>query len=171
VTRSTRSAVVVRVDDGVARVTLARPETGNRLDLPLCQALTEACAAVADDAAAHVVVLEATGRAFSVGLPPRERWLPAAWPDPVAAVAALPQPVVAALDGDAVGWGFALALACDIRIASTRTVVAAPEVTRGRMPGGGVSQRLPRIVGSGRAMAMLLLGERLRAATALDWGS
>src|SRR6185295_3421978 len=68
VTRSTRSAVVVRVDDGVARVTLARPETGNRLDLPLCQALTEACAAVADDAAAHVVVLEATGRAFSVGL-------------------------------------------------------------------------------------------------------
>jgi enoyl-CoA hydratase/carnithine racemase len=168
--RAARPAVVVRVDDGVARVTLARSETCNRLDLELCQALVDVCAAVADEPRAHVVVLEAAGRDFSVGLPPRERWLPAAWPDPVAAVAALPQPVVAAIDGDAVGWGFGLALACDIRIASPRAVLVAPELATGRMPGGGITQRLPRVVGSGRAMALLLLGERLRARVALDWG-
>jgi enoyl-CoA hydratase len=170
VTRATRPAVVVRVDGGVARITLARPETRNRLDLALCRGLADACAGIADDPRAHVVLLDAAGRDFSVGLPARERWLPAGWPDAAGALAALPQPVVGAIDGRAVGWGFALALACDIRIASTRAVFAAPDVTRGRMPGGGVTQRLPRTVGSGRAMAMLLLGETLRASTALEWG-
>lgn len=168
--RAQRPAVAVRVDGGVARLTLARGATSNRLDLALCQGLADACAAVAGDPDVRVVLLDAEGRDFCVGLPPRQRWLPPAWPDPVAAVAALPQPVVAALDGAALGWGLGLALACDVRVASARAVLAAPELAAGTLPGGGVTQRLPRIVGSGRATALLLLGERLRAPAALAWG-
>lgn len=162
------AAVVVQVGDGVARLTLARPATRNRLDLELCQAIADACAAIADDARAHVVLLDVEGRDFCVGLPPRLRWLPPAWPDPVAAVGALPQPVLAAVDGEARGWGLGLALACDLRIASTRAVLAAP--AGASLPGGGVTQRLPRLVGTGRAMGMILLGERARARDALAWG-
>jgi enoyl-CoA hydratase/carnithine racemase len=163
------AAVVVQVGDGVARLTLARPAARNRLDLELCQAIADACATIASDARAHVVLVDADGRDFCVGLPRRARWLPSAWPDPVAAVAALPQPVVAAIDGEASGWGLGLALACDLRIASARAVLAAPAGNESP-PGGGVTQRLPRLVGSGRAMGMLLLGERARARDALAWG-
>lgn len=160
----------MRVDGGVAWLELARPDVRNRLDLPLVQGLVEACAALALDAGVRVVVLGAAGPDFCVGLPQRTAWLPPAWPDPVAAVAALPQPVVAAVDGEANGWGLALALACDLRILTTRAILSAPEATRGRLPGGGVTQRLPRLVGTGRAAAMLLLGERIDARRALGWG-
>jgi enoyl-CoA hydratase/carnithine racemase len=163
------AAVVVRVAGGVARMTLARPATRNRLDLELCQAIADACATVAGDARSHVVLLDAAGRDFSLGLPPDMRWPPTTWPDPVAALAALPQPIIAALDGEARGWGLGLALACDVRIASDRAVLSAPATTASP-PGAGVSQRLPRIVGAGRATAMLLLGARLRARNALAWG-
>jgi enoyl-CoA hydratase len=64
----------------------------------------------------------------------------------------------------------ALALACDVRIAGAKAVFSVPDVGAGRMPGGGVTQRLPRVVGSGRAMGMLLLGDRVRADAALASG-
>jgi enoyl-CoA hydratase len=149
---------------------LARPATRNRLDLDLVQALADACAAMALDPDVRVVVLAGDGRDFSVGLPSAHAWLDPAWPDPVAAVAALPQPVIAAIDGEARGWGLGLALACDLRILGTRAVLSAPDAGAGRLPGGGVTQRLPRIVGVGRATAMLLLGMRVSARDALAWG-
>jgi enoyl-CoA hydratase/carnithine racemase len=157
----------VAVADGVAWLTLARPASGNRLDLDVMQGLADACAVVTDDAAVRVVVLRALGPRFSLGLPPAVGWPPPAWPDGVAAIAALPQPVVAAVDGEALGWGFALALACDIRVASTRATFAVP---RGDFPGGGLTQRLPRAVGVGRATAVLALGERVTAREARAWG-
>jgi enoyl-CoA hydratase/carnithine racemase len=159
-------AVALDVDGGVGWITLGRP----RIDVALATALVEACEAIALDPAVHVVVLRASGGDFSLGLPARARWLDAAWPDPVAAVAALPQPVLAAIGGEARGWGFGLALACDLRIASARAAFSAPDVAAGRLPGGGLTQRLPRIVGTSRAMAMLLLGERVRATEAQAWG-
>lgn len=165
-----RTAVVTRVDDGVGWLRLARPRSRNRLDLPVVQGLADACAAMALDPDVHVVVLAADGRDFSVGLPAGETWLDPAWPDPVAAIAALPQPVIAAVDGEARGWGLGLALACDLRILTTRAVLSAPDAGAGRLPGGGVTQRLPRIVGTARATAMLLLGQRLRAREAFAWG-
>jgi enoyl-CoA hydratase/carnithine racemase len=88
----------------------------------------------------------------------------------VAAVAGLRVPVIAAIDGTARGWGLALALACDVRIVGTRAVFVAPCVGEGRLPGGGLTQRLPRMVGVGRAMAFLATGESMRASAALACG-
>lgn len=151
-------------------MTLARPADGNRLGLEVMQGLVEACATLTLDPAVRVVVLAAGGRHFCRGLPPSLAWPPPEWPDGVAAVAALPQPVVAAVDGEAHGWGFALALACDVRIASSRAVFSAPPARAGTFPGGGLTQRLPRAVGASRALAILLLAEALRARTALACG-
>jgi len=163
-------AVELVVRDGIARMTLARPGAGNRLDAELLGALAEACAAAEGDDAARVVVLAARGRAFSLGLPRGRAWPERSWPDGVGALAALTKPVIAALQGDAVGWGLALALACDLRLASTAATLHLPEVGAGGLPGGGVTQRLPRMVGTARATELVLLGSRLPAATAAAWG-
>ena len=168
--RGEEAAVELSVHDGVAWMTLARPATGNRLDAELLGALGDACAAVEDDERARVAVLGARGRLFSAGLPDGCAWPEPAWPDGVGAVAALSKPVLAAIGGDALGWGFALALACDVRIAATTAVFALPDVAAGRLPGGGITQRLPRIVGPARALELLLLGTRLRAPRAAAWG-
>ena len=169
-TRGAGAAVVVHVEAGVAWVTLARPASNNRLDLEMAQGLAEACETLAFDAGVRVVVLRAGGGDFCAGLPAGMRWLGPAWPDPVAAVAALPQPVIAAIDGEASSWGLGLALACDVRIATTRAVLSAPDTAAGHMPGGGLTQRLPRIVGVGRATSLLVAGDRLGARAALACG-
>jgi len=158
------------VRDGVAWMTLGRPASGNRLDAELLGALGEASAAAEDDDGVRVVVLAAEGRAFSLGLPRACRWPERSWPDGVGALGGLTKPVIAAIQGAAVGWGLALALACDLRIASTAAVFALPELGERRFPGGGVTQRLPRMIGTARAMELVLLGTRLPAATAAAWG-
>jgi enoyl-CoA hydratase/carnithine racemase len=162
--------VELAVREGIAWMTLARPASGNRLDAELLGALAEACAAAEGDDGVRVVVLAAEGRAFSLGLPRGCRWPERLWPDGMGALAGLGKPVVAAIRGDAVGWGFSLALACDLRIASTAAALVLPELGRGYLPGGGATQRLPRVVGTARAMEMVLLGARLPAATAVAWG-
>src|SRR5206468_2968662 len=161
-------AVELVVRDGVAWMTLARPATENRLDAELLGALAAACAAVEDDERARVAVLGARGRVFSAGLPPDCAWPGPAWPAGIGAVAALTKPVLAAIGGDALGWGFSLALACDVRIAATTAMFALPEVAAGCLPGGGITQRLPRIVGPARALELLLLGTPLLARRAAD---
>jgi enoyl-CoA hydratase/carnithine racemase len=158
------------VDDGIAWLTLARPGARNRLDAELQGALVHACATVDAADEVRVVVLRAQGAAFSAGLPRGCAWPPAAWPDAVDAVARLSRPVVAAVQGDALGWGFALALACDLRVASTTAVLALPQVGQGHLPGGGVAARLVRMVGTARAFDLLLLGTRVPAVRAADWG-
>ena len=155
---------------GVAWLTLARPARRNRLDAETMAGLAEACAAVEDAEDVRVVVLAARGAAFSAGLPPACRWPPAAWPDGVAAVGALTKPVVAAIGGDALGWGLALALACDVRLAVPGASFALPEVRAGALPGGGALVRLARLVGTGRAVDLALLGTRLAAPEAVAWG-
>ena len=158
------------VSDGVAWMTLARPATENRLDAELLGALADACAAVEDDDRVHVVVLGARGPAFSAGLPAACTWPDPAWADGIGAVAGLTKPVLASVGGDAVGWGFALALACDLRIAATTAVFAWGDVARGAAPGGGITQRLTRMVGPARALDVLLLGTPLPARRAAEWG-
>ncbi len=81
-----------------------------------------------------------------------------------------PKPVVAALNGVALGGGLELALLCDLRVAASHAELALPETTLGIIPGAGGTQRLPRLVGEGRAKEMILLGRRLSAADALAWG-
>jgi enoyl-CoA hydratase/carnithine racemase len=151
-------------------MTLARPTARNRLDADLLAALADACETVEHAEEVRAVVLAATGPAFSAGLPRGCAWPDPAWPDGVGAVARLTKPVVAAIQGDALGWGLSLALACDLRVAATGAVLALPDVGEGRLPGGGATQRLPRIVGVARALELVLLGSRLSAAVAADWG-
>ncbi|TMA53204.1 MAG: hypothetical protein E6J76_05130 [Deltaproteobacteria bacterium] len=169
-TPSRPAAVRFALRDGVAWLTLDRPAAGNRLDPEVQGALADACAAAEEAREARVVVLAARGRLFSAGLPPGCRWPEAAWPDGVGAVAALSKPVIAALQGDALGWGLGLALACDLRIAARTAMLALPEVGEGTLPGGGSMARLARIVGSARALEMVLLGTRLTAKRAVAWG-
>ena len=80
------------------------------------------------------------------------------------------KPVIAALEKYALGVGFELALACDWRLATSDTVVGLPEITLGQMPGSGGSARIARIAGLTRAKDMVMLGKRVAAATALEWG-
>jgi enoyl-CoA hydratase len=87
-----------------------------------------------------------------------------------AAVAALPQPVIAALHGHVLGGGVELALACDIRVADTTVRIGLPEVKLGLFPSGGGTQRLPRLIGASRAKELMFLGRTLAADEAARFG-
>lgn len=162
--------MTVDMRGGVAWITLARPATRNRLDPELSAALVDACATATAADEVRVVVLAAEGPAFCAGLPRGCDWPPAEWPDAVAAVAGLAKPVIAAVQGDAFGWGLALALACDLRVAASTAALALPDAGRGRMPGGGAIARLVRMVGTARALDAALLGTRVTALRAAEWG-
>ena len=155
---------------GVAWIRLARPATGNRLDAELQTALADACATASARDDVSVIVLAAQGAMFCSGLPVGLAWTPAEWPDAVGAVAGLTKPVIAVIGGEARGWGVALALACDLRIASRAARFVLPETHSGLLPGGGVTQRLTRMVGPARALELLLVRPRLTAAEAVSWG-
>ncbi len=86
------------------------------------------------------------------------------------AIEALPLPVVAAIHGYCLGGGLEVALACDVRVAQVDAKLALPEVGLGMIPGGGGTQRAPRLLGSGRAAWLMMLGERLSAREAEEWG-
>jgi enoyl-CoA hydratase/carnithine racemase len=86
------------------------------------------------------------------------------------AVAEIPVPTIAAINGAALGGGFELALACDIRVASSTAVLGLPETTLAIIPGGGGTQRLPRIAGVARAKELIFTGRRISAAEALQYG-
>jgi enoyl-CoA hydratase/carnithine racemase len=163
-------AVQCAIRDGVAWLTLDRPARGNVLDAALLGDLEEACTVAEHADQVRVVVLAARGRVFSSGLPRGCAWPEPSWPDGVGAVAHLTKPVVASLQGEAVGWGASLALACDLRVGTRGAALVLPEARAGRLPGGGATQRLARIVGPARALELVLLGRRLGAAEMRDWG-
>jgi enoyl-CoA hydratase len=150
----------------VAELRLSRPEAGNPADGGLLGDLERACEILRDDDAVRVVLLTSQGEAFSRG--------GEGAPDPARApfrcLELLPQPVIAVIEGEASGPGLELALACDLRVASEGATFAMPQVGEGRVPSGGGTQRLPRLVGRSRAAWMLLLGERLGAAEAAACG-
>jgi enoyl-CoA hydratase len=162
--------VGVSARDGIAWLTLARPGSGNALDAQMMGALAAACEAIEHDDATRVAVVVAAGGDFCVGWPRGVPWPPDAWPDAIGALARVTKPVVACLAGTVRGWGLALALACDIRVAASGTRLMLSEVPEGGLPGGGVTQRLTRVIGASRALSMLLLAEAVPARTAADWG-
>jgi len=171
--------VVERPFSGCAVVTINRPRTRNALSRALRGELLSAFEALSADPDARVVVLTGAGDAFCAGLDlaelgaataPRTDVIPDAAEDPVLAMARCTAPIIGAINGPAVAGGFELALACDLLIASTRASFADTHARVGVMPGWGLSQRLPRLIGSQRAKELSLTGNFLGAAKAEAWG-
>ena len=174
------SPLVLEERDGpVLLLTLNRPEKRNALNAALRLALRDALQRDRDDPETRVVVLRGAGdKAFAAGADVEEMAARTPWeqrafitpPHIYSAVAGHPKPVLAALNGHALGAGLELAMACDLRVASTAAKLGQPEINLGIIPGGGGTQRLPRLVGAGRAARMVLTGDAIDAQTALAWG-
>lgn len=173
-------SIDVTRDGHVAVVTLNRPERLNALDAEHYKALSEAWISVRDDAEIWAAVVTGSGdRSFSVGAD-----LKSFIPDvPELGEFSLTQrdqllnrglevwkPIVAAVNGYCLGGGLTLLLATDVRVAAEHSTFGLPEVKRGVIPANGGTQRLVRQIPFARAMEMLLTGESIDAATALEWG-
>lgn len=165
--------VLVDVSDGVGVITLNRASRMNAVSRALATGLFEALATLEDDPAARAIVIIGSGdRAFCAGADLKER---ATMSDlevrhflsslggMLESIERMGTPVIAAINGFALGGGLELALACDIRLASTTASMGLTEVRLGIIPGGGGTQRLPRIVGLARAKEMILTGRRVAA--------
>ena len=162
---------------GVGMITINRPAVNNVINMQLAAELADACAEINRDAEAKVIIITGAGdNAFSVGVDMNElssmvgskqemKLLSVAAP-----VAGLTSPVIAAINGDALGQGLELALACDLRIATETAHFALDHVASGLIPWDGATQRLPRLVGSAKAIEMLLIGESVDAAEAYRIG-
>ena len=162
----TYSTIIYTVKDHVATVTLNRPQAGNNLNLELAQELAEVCRLINQDEAVYVAIISGAGdKAFCKGSQPENSVYKAA-----AAIAAIEKPVIAAINGDALGPGLELALSCDIRLASDKAEFGFPEVAKGLIPADGGTQRLPRVVGRGKALEMILTAGTITAKEALEIG-
>lgn len=158
------------VADCVAEIVLNRPQKHNAITPPMAASLQEACLAADRDEAVRVVLVRGAGeRAFSSGSDLNSlaeyasTW---AFRNRVIyenTIRNIKKPVIAALKGWVLGGGAEMALAADIRVAGRSVKFGFPEVTRGWVGGGGASQMLPRLVGYGQAMKLLLTGEPIAA--------
>jgi enoyl-CoA hydratase/carnithine racemase len=157
-----------------AIVTLARPEAANALSLSLLTGLRAAFSEITrtDPAPAAVVITGAGDKAFCAGADLKERLTftiegTRSFLDQLGglldAIAAFPRPVIAALNGVALGGGLELALACDFRVAASGVMLGLPEVRLGIIPGAGGTQRLARLVGPAIAKELILTGRRVDA--------
>lgn len=159
----------------VALITIDRQEKRNALNAAVRAAFVDAIEAVNRDADARVVIVTGAGdKAFVAGADigefegrtPVDQWRSMKGPTIFAAVERSPKPVIAAVNGFCLGGGMELALACDVRLASSAARFGQPEVNLGIIPGGGGTQRLPRIVGLGAALRLILSGELIDATEA-----
>jgi len=176
----TYETIVYTVEEQVATITLNRPDVHNAQNDTLRREMYQAFSGlIIDDDVKVIVVTGAGDRAFSAGADIREFVEPAS-PTQLrerrkrieyrAMMDRCPQPIIAAINGFALGGGLELALACDIRIAAENATLGLTEVNLAIIPGGGGTQRLPRLVGKGKALEMILTGARIPAAEALRIG-
>jgi enoyl-CoA hydratase/carnithine racemase len=162
-------------------VTLRRPESRNALTIPVLRDLRVAFESAAEDRGIRCLVLEGAGGHFCAGADLRKNLedpdmlqnLPFyldAFHGLIKSIVRCPKPVVAAVDGAAVGFGADLALACDLRVVGETAYVQEKFVNIGLMPDGGGTFWLPRLVGTARAMQLILLAEKLDADRMVDLG-
>lgn len=174
------SSLVVEQDGPYRVVTLNRPERMNALSRALLGELRDCFTQLAADNAARVVVLTGAGdKAFCAGADLKERQgmsendvraLLRLYRDSFGAIDRCPKPVVAAINGVALGGGFEVALSCDLRVCAPSATVGLPETSLAIIPGAGGTQRLARLVGPGRAKELILLARKCTAAEALALG-
>jgi 2-(1,2-epoxy-1,2-dihydrophenyl)acetyl-CoA isomerase len=173
--------VLLERSGAVATITLNRPDALNACTVALKTALLDALTSVRDDAAVRAVVLTGAGRAFCVGQDLREHAdLLAAGSElttvrdhynPIAlALTSMPKPVVAAINGVAAGAGASFAFGCDFRLVADTATIRPAFAAIGLGPDTGMSWTLQRLVGSGRATALLMLGESISPEHALEMG-
>ncbi|MFQ5749585.1 MAG: enoyl-CoA hydratase-related protein [Planctomycetota bacterium] len=172
--------VLLEHEDGLARLRLNRPEVRNALSLPALKCLRGLLGRVASDQGIRAVEITGSGeKAFCAGADLKERRSLSESQVReymreirivMDAVAALPQPTVAVLNGSAFGGGCELALACDLRVMQAGDRIGLTETSLGIIPGAGGCVRLPRLVGAARAKDMILLARRLDAEEARDMG-
>ena len=170
----------VGIADRVALVTVNRPSKLNALNGATVDALGRFFGDASKDVSIGAVILTgAGGKSFVAGADIEEisgfgaiqgREWGRRGRDMLRAIESLPKPVIAAINGYALGGGLELAMACHLRIASKTALLGQPEVKLGIVPGFGGTQRLPRIIGKGRALEMLLTGKPVSADRALAMG-
>jgi 2-(1,2-epoxy-1,2-dihydrophenyl)acetyl-CoA isomerase len=170
-------------DGGAARITLNRPETLNAWHADFGRELKQAIEVDAADPSVRALLITGAGRGFSSGADLKAGFDPAEDGKPdilkelnetyhpiMEALRGLEKPVVAAVNGPAVGIGASLAFACDLILAAESAYFGLAFVNIGLMPDGGSTLFVPTAVGKARAFQLALLGERVEAARALDWG-
>lgn len=175
--------VVVRTDDAVRIITLNRPDALNSFDSAMKSALLAALAAAAADDAVRALVITGAGRAFCAGQDLKEHLGRVQRADPgvagtvsefynpmIRAVWSMDKPVIAAVGGVAAGAGAALAFACDLRIAAASASFSMAFAQVALSADSGASFTLPRLVGRGRALSLMLTGRKVRANEALEIG-
>ena len=168
------SHILFAVDEsGVARITINRPEKRNALSRAVLDDVAAALDRIVNDGAIRAAILTGAGeKAFIAGADIAE--IEAASPVEAAALSLRgqelfrrmersPKPIVAAINGFALGGGLELAMACTVRFAAENAQLGQPEVKLGIIPGYGATQRLPRLVGRGRALELLLSGDPISA--------
>ncbi|MFC2040752.1 enoyl-CoA hydratase/isomerase family protein [Chloroflexota bacterium] len=178
----TYKTIVYTQSDHIAHLTLNRPEVDNVINWQLAQEIAEVCCNInRDDNICVVVITGAGSKAFCGGgeLPGLVQSgstvsslhpLALAGTKAVTSVASIDRPVIAAINGDALGVGLEIALSCDIRLASQQARFGFPEIASGLIPVCGGTQRLPRIVGKAKALELILTAETINAEEALELG-
>jgi enoyl-CoA hydratase len=173
---SPESVLLVDKEDGFAVVTLNRPGAMNALSRELRDALSATVTALEADPDVRVLILTGAGRAFCAGLDLKELGAGGGGgavvsaQDPVEVDKRFSGPVIGAINGAAITGGFELALACDVLIGSTAARFADTHARVGVLPGWGLSQKLSRLIGIGRAKELSLTGNFLPAEQACAWG-
>lgn len=164
------TTIIYTQKDHIAHITLNRPEAHNIINQPLAQELEDACRHINQNRDIYVIIITGAGdKAFCSG---RELASPQSSSNYSAAtaIASLDQPVIAAINGEALGEGLELALSCDIRLASGKARFGLPQVAMGLIPMEGGTQRLPRIVGKSKALELILTAETINAEEAFEIG-
>jgi len=162
------STVIYTKKDHIGSIILNRPEAGNSINPKLAQELEDVCLKINQDDDIYVVTITGAGdKAFCSG---SELEKSGTRYSVATAIASMEKPVIAAINGDALGQGLELALSCDIRLSSEKARFGFPQVAHGLIPFDGGTQRLPRIVGRGKALELILTAEIINAKEALRIG-
>ena len=172
---SEKEVVLVEKSDHVATITINRPDKLNALDAQVIVTLAMALEQLRQDPDVRVAVLTGAGeKAFIAGAdiaefkgsPAVDQYRIMQTADIYSAVERFPKPTIAMINGFCLGGGCEVAMACDIRIAGDKAKLGQPETNLGIIPAGGATQRLPRLVGQGRAMRLIYTGDIIDAAEA-----